>query len=413
MFKKSKWKIVAAVFFILTLVLAGTFAVIYWASYNEMSRENRQLLEQYINGYTLHDEKPASVPPEQRPGTPQKAPPRLELSTFYSVSVSKTGQILRVDTADIASVDETSLVQIANDILNSKKHEGIRHDLMYLVADKGDYRVVAFLDNTVLRENTGTLLNYTLIFGCVALLPLFLLSWFLAGRIVSPLEESYRLQKQFISDAGHELKTPIAVVNANLELLFREIGKNPWLSNIEYENERMSGLVTQLLDLAKTEHVKPSMELLDFSRLVLGEALPFETVAFENGLRLETDVTAGISLYGNSIQLKQLVSILIDNGIRHSRDKQPVSVHLQKVRNNAVFSVRNAGKEIPPEERQHIFERFYRIDEARTDDHHYGLGLAIARAVAASHHGTIQVQCKDGMTEFLVKLPLQYHLRKK
>ena len=114
----------------------------------------------------------------------------------------------------------------------------------------------------------------------------FFLSVFLARKIVNPLEESYQKQRQFISDAGHELKTPVSIVSANAELLSREIGDNTWLKNIQYENERMGMLVGQLLDLARTENVTPQMEHIDFSRLVAGEALPFESVAFEKEDRI-------------------------------------------------------------------------------------------------------------------------------
>lgn len=117
--------------------------------------------------------------------------------------------------------------------------------------------MVAFLDNTFMMESAGTLISYTLIFGSIALVLMFFLARCLANRIVSPLEESYQRQKRFISDAGHELKTPVAVINANVELLSREIGENQWLSNIQYENERMSALIIQLLDLARTEQAKP------------------------------------------------------------------------------------------------------------------------------------------------------------
>ena len=300
MFRKSKWKIVAAILSVLALVLAGTFCVIYWASYTEVSNENKSLLEQYAAGYSLREGGAAKAPGD-RPGGDPIAPPRLELSTFYSVAVSADGQVLRVDTADIASLDTDTLTQLALEILDSGKTDGVRHNLLYRVAEKNGYRLVAFLDNTVMQESTRTLLNYTLIFSCAALVPLFFLAWYLAGRIVSPLEESYKRQKQFVSDAGHELKTPVAVVNANVELLSREIGENQWLSNIQYENERMSGLISQLLELARTENVTPPMETLDFSHLVLGEALPFETVAYENGLQLETDIADGILLYGNDL----------------------------------------------------------------------------------------------------------------
>lgn len=215
-------------------------------------------------------------------------------------------------------------------------------------------------------------------------------------------------QKQFVSDAGHELKTPVAVVNANLELLSREIGENQWLSNIQYENERMSALIIQLLELSKAENFTPQMELLDLSRLVCGETLPFETVAYENGLLLNSSIAEGIRAEGNSIQLKQLVSILLDNAVRHSSSGEEVQILLKKEKSHAVLSVVNSGEEIPPEQQKHLFERFYRTDTARTgEDGHYGLGLAIARAIAESNKGSIAVRCHDGKVEFIVKLPVK------
>lgn len=231
---------------------------------------------------------------------------------------------------------------------------------------------------------------------------------YLADRIVAPLEESYQRQKQFISDAGHELKTPVAVVNANVEILSREIGENQWLANIQYENQRMSALILQLLDLARTENVVPQMETIDLSRLVYGELLPFESVIYENGLVLESHIDENLHVVGNSVQLKQLTSILVDNAILHSADGKEIGLTLTKEKNSAVLIVSNDGEEIPKEQRKYMFERFYRLDTARTgEDKHYGLGLAIAKAITMTHKGSIDVRCQDGKVEFLVKLPLQ------
>lgn len=290
MFKKSRRKIVAAILSVLVLLLCGTFCIIYLASYAEMTNENRRLLEQYVDAYTLpgmlnSGNSDTGRTKDDRVNPPAK-PPRLELSTFYSVAISKTDQVLKVDTADISTFGEDRLTELARKIAGSGKSEGVENNLIYRMEDKGGYILVAFLDNTVMLENVGTLINYTLIFGGVALVLLFFLARYLSNRIVAPLEESYQRQKQFVSDAGHELKTPVAVVNANLELLSREIGENPWLSNIQYENERMSALIIQLLELARAENVTPQMETIDWSRLVCGETLPFETVAYENGLVL-------------------------------------------------------------------------------------------------------------------------------
>lgn len=232
-----------------------------------------------------------------------------------------------------------------------RQPEGVENNLDLRMEDKGEYILVAFLDNTVMLENVGTLINYTLIFGGVALVLLFFLARYLANRIVAPLEESYQRQKQFVSDAGHELKTPVAVVNANLELLSREIGENPWLSNIQYENERMSALIIQLLELARAENVTPQMETIDWSRLVCGETLPFETVAYENGLVLNSRISDNIFVHGNSVQLKQLTSILIDNAIRHSDSGKEVCIILKKEKAMPFYRLSTTGRRFPQKTR--------------------------------------------------------------
>ena len=231
---------------------------------------------------------------------------------------------------------------------------------------------------------------------------------YLARKIVNPLEESYHKQKQFISDAGHELKTPVSVVSANAELLSREIGDNQWLQNIQYENERMGLLVGQLLDLARTENVTPQMERIDFSRLVAGEALPFESVAFEKGLVLNTAITNGIAVEGNGTQLKQLTSILLDNAIRHSKPAGEVRLMLTRDHGIAQLSVINTGDEIPTEHRDKIFERFYRVDKARSrSTGGSGLGLSIVRNIVERNSGSIHVESSIGKgTIFQIIFPV-------
>ena len=427
MFRRSRRKIVLLILSLLVLLLFGTFCVIYLASYVDMTNENRELLKQYVDSYTLPGREeegsredvssgPAYSPagdieriaPGNGRSNPPAEPPLLELSTFYSVAVSGSGQVIKIDTADVTAFNEEALEELALDIIETGKDSGVQNNLIYRMEDKGGYILVAFLDNTVLLGNIGTLINYTLIFGGIALVVMFFLSRFLAGRIVSPLEESFLSQRQFISDAGHELKTPVAVMNANIELLSREIGENQWLSNIRYENERMSALVMQLLELARAENVTPQMETIDLSRLVYGEVLPFETVAYENGLTLNSEINENICVKGNSVQLRQLAAILIDNAIRHSSRGNEVRIVLKKEKGHASLAVLNDGEEIPPEQRKHLFERFYRTDEARTgEDGHYGLGLAIAKAITTAHKGSIDVCCHHGKIEFTARLPLQ------
>ena len=341
-----------------------------------------------------------------KPGFDPEAP-KFQLSTFYTVAISYDGQVLEIKNDPAAVYSDDALEQMAKNIIKESKSTGTLDNLTFIKTDKNGYILVTFMDNTVVNESAMTLFRYTLIFGGVALVVFFFLARFLAKKIVAPLEEIYQKQRQFISDAGHELKTPVSVVSANAELLSRQIGDNQWLQNIQYENERMGILVGQLLDLARTENVTPQMERIDLSRLVAGETLPFESVAFEKGLVLSSDIASGIVVEGNSTQLKQLTSILLDNAIRHSKVDGQVRLTLTKDHGAAELSVVNHGDEIPAEHREKIFERFYRMDPARNgEDKHYGLGLAIAKAIVTAHHGHIEVLCYNGLVEFRVNLPI-------
>lgn len=420
MFNKTKWKIVAAIMSVLVLLWAGTLTVIYGSSSYDMKKQNQQMLRTHAEMYELN-QPPQEGPPDMPENKPDDKPekrheekpklnpgaPMFQLSSFYTVAVSYAGDVLETRNTQQAVYTNEELEQLAQQIISGSKESGKKGNLLFYRANKESYHLVVFMDNTVVHENALTLYRYTLIFGSVALVLFFFVSVLLAGKIVDPLEESYRKQKQFISDAGHELKTPVSVVSANAELLSREIGQNPWLQNIQYENQRMGVLVGQLLDLARTESASVQTERLDFSHLISGEVLPFESVAFEKGLTLQTDIASGISVPGNGSQLKQLVSILLDNAIRHNKPAGQVQVRLAKKHCLAELTVINNGDEIPEQQRQRIFERFYRMDSARNSDtNHYGLGLAIAKAIVNAHHGHIEVRCYEGLVEFRITLPL-------
>ena len=414
MFEKSRKKIVFSIMSILVALWVGTLGVIYVSSYIEMTKQNENMLKTHSEMYELSQTdtdffEPIRPAPNGEPEFNHRFEdsPMFKLSTFYTVAFSYDGNVIEIKNEPPTIHSDDDLVDLAEEIVNSGKTKGTEENLSFYAVDKSGYILVTFMDNTVVNENAITLFRYTLIFGAFALILFFFLSKFLAEKIVNPLEESYEKQKQFVSDAGHELKTPVSVVSANAELLERELGDNQWLKNIQYENERMGVLISQLLDLARTENVTPQMETLDLSHLVSGEVLPFESVAFEKGLEIKTDIKENIKVTGNSTQLKQLVSILLDNAIKHTNDKGDVFCKLTKENNFAKISVINKGEEIPKEHREKLFERFYRVDTARnSESNHYGLGLAIAKAIVDSHKGEIEVLCYDGLVEFQVKIPL-------
>ena len=407
MFKSSRKKIILSIMGPLILLFVITLSVILLASYREIRQRNSEMLDHYADLYY-----PGQQPEErQKEGAgPGKPPmddrPDYQLSTFYSVAISDDGTVLASDNGEKDVYSEAELIKTAKELLEENKHSGRSGHLFYVVRDKGGYTLVAFLDNTVSESSMNTLLRNFLIAGGAAVVALFFISLFLSKRIIRPLEENDRQQRQFISDAGHELKTPVAVIGANAELLSREIGENEWLANIRYENERMGGLVKQLLDLSRAENREAGTEKVDLSRTVTGETLAFESLAFDRGKVIRSDIEEGIIITGSQAQLAELTSILLDNALRHSTGNE-IWISLKSHGHAAVLDVINEGDEIPPEKLEHLFDRFYRIDEARNSEgQHYGLGLSIAKAVTEKHLGSIAASCRDGRIRFEVFLPV-------
>ncbi len=413
MFRKSKRKIVAAIMSVLMLLFIGTLAIIYTSSYAEVSASNNEMLARYAELFSL-ERQPSEEPPlDSAEKVSDDAIDRtvdstFRLSTFYSVALSDDGDVLAMDNDEGSAYEDALLQQYAQEIIASGKNRGEFKNLLYTTANKDGYTLVAFMDNTIIQQSMTTLFRNTIKFGGLMMVVLFVLAMYLAGKIVKPLEENHKKQKQFISDAGHELKTPVAVISANADLLARDLGTdNPWLANICYENEKMGHLVAQLLLLAKSDDGQMPKTKLDLSRLVQGEALPFESVAFEKGLMLNCDIQEAIFVEASSIQLKQLLSILLDNALSHAQGGPEVFLVLKSERHDAMLSVINDGEEIPDDQRERLFERFYRVDAARNGaDGHYGLGLSIAKAIVTAHKGQIRVLCHDGKVECVVRLPL-------
>lgn len=415
MFRRSRKKIILSIMGSLILLFAVTLSVILLASFGEIRHKNVEMLERYVAEYSLDEvtskQTKADLPVEKMMGRREPPPSNersgYQLSTFYSVALSDEGKVLAVDNEGRDAYQEEELVQIARKISSQDQRLGRMGNITYIVEDKEGYTLVAFMDNTVSEAGLKTMLRYVFLVGGLAILAMFFIASILAGFIISPLEENDRQQKRFISDASHELKTPIAVIATNAEMLSRELGHNEWLSNIQYETERMDRLVKQLLDLSHAESAIVPMESLDFSRLVTGETLAFESLAFDKGKTFIIEIEAGIILMGNPSQLTQLVSILLDNAIRHSTGKE-IGVSLVRRPHTALLTVANDGNEIPPEKIQHLFERFYRVDEARnSESNHYGIGLPIAKAIAEKHGGNIDVFWQDGKISFTVNLLLK------
>ena len=418
LFARSRRRIVAVIMAVLVALFAATLIAIYAFSYAEVYDRNTRSLEAYAATYQADRLPPEFVrggdqPRFDRGGRPDRF---QNAAPFYAVLFDSDGVVNSVETGASDAYTSEELIEMAESALATGERSGLDGALLFAVERTPGYTLVAFMDNTLVAESMGTLFRYTLIVGLVALVILFFVAWWLAGRIVRPMQEAYEAQRRFISDAGHELKTPVAVVEANAELLQREVGENAWLENIRYENGRMGMLVSQLLQLARTEEPVRTRTVVDLSRTSQKEALSYEPIAFEKNTPFTCDIAEDVQVEGDASELARLVAILLDNAFSHGVAGAPVTLSLAKRDRMARLTVANS---IAPEDAETLqstalFERFARGDESRSASDegtggHYGLGLAIARAIVEGCKGTIETTVDEVAPSiaFTVDLPLK------
>lgn len=332
----------------------------------------------------------------------------IMVSHFIIAKYTNDKTFLEIENTLSDIYTDEEIQSFCEEILSGAKRQGTIGQLRYTVNEGKEGITIAFIDHTAAENSGKNLLTISIILGVIGLIAFAFLSYFISGLMVRPVEEAFKKQKQFISDASHELKTPIAVVLSNSELLEDQIGKNKQLSYIKQECDRMHHLVTSLLTLTKLEQTPyETMEKVNFSLsdALLERILPLESIAFEKGITINEQITPDIVFCGVKEQLQQVAGILIDNALNHTTEKGRIDISLHKTTHHIVFTVSNTGDAIPEEEREHLFERFYRVDKSRNrSSGHYGLGLSIAKTIVTNHKGKIRVECADGITSFVVTL---------
>ena len=254
------------------------------------------------------------------------------------------------------------------------------------------------------------LLRSCILIGLAGIALFLLVSILLARWAVRPVARAWEQQKQFVGDASHELKTPLTVILTGTELL--QSGnctpdeQSRFLTSIRIMAEQMRGLVDELLSLTRADHTDTavSSQIIDLSKCVSDAVLPFEPVYYEQALSIEQSIEENIRVRGDEAQLRQVVEIFLDNAQKYCTPLTYTRVSLLRQGRSALLTVENSGEELSKEDLENVFRRFYRLDRARSMNHSYGLGLAIAKQIVESHRGKIWAESRDGINRFCVQL---------
>ena len=405
MIRKLQLKFVAICMSLVTLVLSSVLFAIYISSQNSIENLSHQVLRQVIQ----MDVKQSGG----RQGIDVTIGEERIPLPYFSVEVWRGTAYVTGGT--YSNLENTEVLQtILDECISQGTNEGTieSYRLRYLRQDNGMYEKIAFVDMSMEQRISRDMLRPYVRVAAVALLVLLGVSILLSRWAIRPVEKSWRQQRQFLSDASHELKTPLTVILSNAELLeAANLTDKParWADNIHSEARQMKSLVEEMLTLARADNMVRTAVLTEvsLSDIAADCALAFEPVAFEAGKPLEYHLTENVMVLGDRDKLRQLVSVLLDNAIKYGAGGGTITLSLQRTERQARLVVSNPGEPIPAEQLSHLFERFYRADASRGEKSGFGLGLPIAQTIAQEHKGTLKAESDTTSTRFLYTMPLK------
>ena len=356
--------------------------------------------------------QPDSTPPAKKDPFGQRgmSPETPYESRFFSVLLGESGQVLQIDTGQIAAVDEEEAAVYAQNVFLSGHRSGFWENYRYLQCESDQGCLVIFLDCGRSLSSFRMTLLASVLLSLLGLLAVFVLLLILSKRIVRPVAESYEKQKQFITDAGHELKTPMTIISADADLAEMECGENQWISDIRRQAQRLTGLTNDLIYLSRMEEEQPKLQLIDFPLSDVAEemAQSFRALAKSQEKEFSLRIQPMLSCTGDEKAIRQLLSILLDNALKYSPAGGRLELALEKQGRTLLLSVSNTSAQpIEQDKLPHLFDRFYRTDQSRSSQTGgYGLGLSIAKSIVLAHKGRIRAESPDGRTvTFMIHLP--------
>ena len=398
---KRRFLIIGTVFmFILMSVLVLVMNIVNYREVTADADEVLSVLSQN-GGLPFSEERQREEKPKKDNGfIPRGMSPEVPYeSRFFTVTVSADGKIQNTDLSRIISVDENSVKDYTDKALSSKSARGFINGFRYLKTYGENETKIYFLDHGRKLDSFFSFLWISVTVGLGGCVIVFVAFIFTAGKIVSPIAESYNKQKRFISDAGHEIKTPLTIINANVDLLESEGGSEELL-DIRQQTKRLTELTNNLILLSKMEESEHTVQKIDFplSDLVSETASAFRALAVSQNKILEISVESNIVFNGSPDAIRQLTSILLENAVKYSTDNSEIVLTLKTGKKNAVLSVYNDTEEkIYESDLKSVFDRFFRSDKSRNSETGgHGIGLSVAKAIVEAHSGKIEASTKTG-----------------
>ncbi|WP_418462760.1 sensor histidine kinase [Frisingicoccus sp.] len=395
---------------ILILILLGTINVVNIIMVRNETNQTLSMISEADGNFDHIQPTPSSVPPFDFRIEPKDERDKFLSSNFFVVRLNGNGQIIFTDVSRTSSVDEASAEELALRVLDEGTRTGKVGKYRYQISNShmGDETVIVFLDNSEEILSYARVLFLSGGIGIICWILMLFMVMFLSKKAIRPIAENIERQKQFVTNAGHEIKTPLAIILANMEAMELYNGENKWSKNIREQTVRLNGLMKNLLLLAKmdegaAEIIKSEISL---SELVSENVRAFAEPLNLRSITLQIEIQPKVIIKANKEQMSQLISILLDNASKYTNDSGTVIVSLQQSDKRIKLLIKNSCEKLPDTPPDKLFDRFYRGDKARTQKTGgYGIGLSVARSIAEANQGSITAVYENpNFVSFTVRL---------
>ena len=402
MIKKLRLKFIVFNMVIVTIMLCIIFGMIYFFTKSNLEERSVSMMRTVS--------LISNTAPE--PGVLENDEVRLP---YFTLQVGADGELTATGGGYYDLTDTAFLKELADMAFATQKEYGVidEYNLRYLKSENPFNRGVIFADISSEKETLRSLTNTCFLIGGISFIVFLIISILLSRWAVKPVDQAWKLQRQFVADASHELRTPLTVIVTNAEMLEKEPGRSKQdedcISNIVTMSGRMKTLIGQMLELARADNMNSKLvtEKIDLSKVLDEEVMLFEPVFFESEKRLEANIEENIFINAEKEKMNQVAEILLDNANKYSPKGALTEVKLMRNRTgHCLLSVANEGEEIPKEELENIFRRFYRLDKARSASDSSGLGLSMAEVITKTYGGKIWAESKEGKNIFKIEFPL-------
>lgn len=400
MIKKLQKRFIGISFSAFAGVLLLLCLIVNIANYVSVDSELRSMLQTITeNEGRIPTPRPSSEPPEKPNG--QFTPETPFNTRYFVLRFTESGELVKADLDMIAAVTENDVTQYVTAALENGAGYGRIGEYRFFAENSGDGRMMAvFLDCYRETRNIRKFAVYSLVAMLICDALVFGILLLCSKKAVEPIARSHERQKQFITDAGHELKTPLTVIATDLKLLEMENGSSEWIDKARAQTEKLNGLITELIEFSRMEECpKIRRESFCLSDAVFETVGSFTDFAAENGHILTTDIEPGIVYSGDEYSVRRLCTILADNAIKYALPGTEIFFSLKKAKKGVVITTVNECEHLEREETEKLFDRFYRADKSRNSARSgFGIGLSAARRIVENHKGFIKAECENGHT---------------